>query len=400
MNGLIQRVATALGYARRDALATDPYLARHMTGRHGAIMGAGHPESVAVTFACIQLIAETIASLPLTLTHRDTREPATDEPLYRVLHDQANDVQTALEFREQWVASCLLTGNGYARKTLDSRGRVIALEPLAPERVRPERRADGRVRYVYEPEPGKPQVLLQDEVMHLRHRSADGFTGRSPIEVCRATFGLADEQLKYARTHLQASGKPSGAFVMPPDSTLSDAAYERFSREIKQSFADDSPPLLEGGVTFQSMALSLRDSQFIESAKLTGLDVCRVFRVPPPSVGILDNATYSNITEQSAMLVKHCLRPWMVRIEQCLRASLLTPAGRARYRIEHNAEGLLRGSLTERYEAYRIAREWGWLNVNEIRERESLIGIGDAGDEYRAPLNSEAVTGQSGGDTA
>jgi HK97 family phage portal protein len=140
--------------------------------------------------------------------------------------------------------------------------------------------------------------------------------------------------------------------------------------------------ILEEGMEFQAMGMSMLDAQFVESRKLTLEDVARIYRVPPPAIGILDRATYSNISEQSRSLVMHTLRPWLVRIEQAMNAALLTVDGRRSHFIEHNAEGLLRGTQKDRYEAYQIGREWGWLNVNEIRRRENLSNIGSGGDVY------------------
>lgn len=87
----------------------------------------------------------------------------------------------------------------------------------------------------------------------------------------------------------------------------------------------------------------------------------------------------------------HTLRPWLVRIEQAMAASLLTEAGRRTHFIEHNAEGLLRVNQKERYEAYRIGPEWGWLSVNEIRRRENLNAVGPRGDTLRGPMNTEPL---------
>ncbi|MCP5415244.1 MAG: phage portal protein, partial [Chromatiaceae bacterium] len=84
------------------------------------------------------------------------------------------------------------------------------------------------------------------------------------------------------------------------------------------------------------------------------------------------------------------LRPWLVRIEQAMNAALLSEDGKRSHLIEHNAEGLLRGDIKTRYEAYRIGREWGWLSPNEIRSLENLGGI-EHGDTYRQPMNSEPL---------
>ncbi len=138
---------------------------------------------------------------------------------------------------------------------------------------------------------------------------------------------------------------------------------------------------------WKPLGMSMVDAQFVESRKLTLEGIARIYRVPPPAIGILDRATYSNISEQARSLVMHTLRPWLVRIEQAMMASLLSEADRRSHFIEHSAEGLLRGSQKERFEAYRVGREWGWLSVNDIRAFENQTPV-PAGDDYRVPLNS------------
>lgn len=116
------------------------------------------------------------------------------------------------------------------------------------------------------------------------------------------------------------------------------------------------------------------------------MDIARIFNVPPSTVGITDNATYSNVDGESRALVVRCLAPMAKRIEQAMNAALLTTESRKRLFIEHDLAGLMRGDLKARYEAYRVGREWGWLSPNEIRALENMPQI-KGGDEYLSPLN-------------
>lgn len=394
---LVTRALSLLGLQTRS----DAYSAHYLAARSAQIGKGGSivmPYSLPMVSACVSVISEATASLPLMLIDGTTREPANDVPLYSVLNHAWNPTMTAIEGREHLAASAVLTGNGYARIERNNAGAVVALWPLSPGMVNVDRLASGRLRYRYNDESGKMVTLLDSEVLHVRYKSADGVVGRSPIEVSRPTFELAAQQQMHATDFLRRDGRPIGAFRLPVGNSLGDEAFDRLKNDLPNGWLGGSYPLLEDGLEFQQIGLSHRDSQFIEQVKITSLDICRIYRVPATVAGVLDNATYSNVGQEAQALVKHCLRPWMVRIEQAMMLALLTPQGRKRYRIEHNAEGLLRGSQQERFESYRVAREWGWLSVNEIRERENLPGIGSAGDEYRAPLNSEPLA--SGSDQA
>ncbi|HJP38699.1 MAG TPA: phage portal protein [Gammaproteobacteria bacterium] len=109
--------------------------------------------------------------------------------------------------------------------------------------------------------------------------------------------------------------------------------------------------------------------------------------MPQHKVGILDHATFSNISEMQRSFVMDTVRPWLVRVEQALNAALLSPG--SPYFVEHVFEGLLRGNQQERFEAYAIGRQWGFMSQNEIRRRENMPPI-DGGDSFLEPLNMSA----------
>ncbi|MCG7985651.1 MAG: phage portal protein [Candidatus Thiodiazotropha lotti] len=386
-------------FEKRNVSSRDPYLAEKLSGvRDNAAGQYVSPETatgIAAVHACVQLIAETVASLPLApyLQLNDgSKVIDKSHVLYRVLHDQANPVQSAFEFREQFIASCLLTGNGYARIVMNNKGEVTALEPLHPSHVNPVRLVNGRIRYEVATVNGTKRYI-QDEILHLRYRSTDGFTGLSPVTIARNTIGTALAQQQFEGSFFRNGATLSGALKHPGQ--LGDEAY----RSLKTSFQDQysgtgnafKVMVLEEGMSFEPISMSQQDAQFVESRRLTLEDIARIYRIPPPAIGILHDATYSNITEQSRSLVKHTLRPWLVRIEQAMNSALLSFDGQQSHFIEHNADGLLRGAIGERYEAYRIAREWGWLNVNEIRSIENMGSIGPMGDTYRQPMNTEPL---------
>jgi HK97 family phage portal protein len=397
--GLLRRLAERFDPERRSRSSRDPYLSELFGG---ALSQAGQsvtPEratGVAAVHACVQLIAETVASLPLAPYRRlDNGDRQTDSahPLYRVLHDRANAVQTAFEFREQLLASVLLTGNGYALKEIDGRGDVRSLVPLHPDSVRPERLINGRVRYVVAWPSGGSETFTQDEILHVPYRSRDGFTGLSPVTIARETLGVALAQQEFEGRFYSHGARPAG--MLTSDALLGPEQKGAIREAWNQAMAGSRNAyslLVLDGLKYQPIQMTNADAEFVESRKLNLEDIARIFRVPPPAIGILDKATYSNITEQSRWLISYCLRPWLVRLESSFNAQLLSEDGQQTHFLEHNADALLRGDTRERFEAYRIGREWGWLSVNEIRQRENLNAV-SGGDAYLQPMNAQTVGG-------
>jgi HK97 family phage portal protein len=148
------------------------------------------------------------------------------------------------------------------------------------------------------------------------------------------------------------------------------------------------PGILEYGMGAQQLAHSNEQAQFLETRKELWLDVSRLWRIPPHKLGILDKATFSNIEHQSLEFVTDTLGPWLELIERSVNKWFLDGA---REYFEFNVASLLRGDIKTRFEAYAIARQWGWLSVNEIRRLENQNGIGRGGDRFIEPLNMVPV---------
>ena len=145
--------------------------------------------------------------------------------------------------------------------------------------------------------------------------------------------------------------------------------------------------LLENGSKFNKIVSTPEESQMLETREHQVVEVARFFNVPPHKIMDLGQATFSNIEEQNISFVGDTLVPWCIKIRQSVFKDLLTPQERKKYFAEYNLGALMRGNLTSRYTSYAIARNWGWLDVNEIRELENMNGIGPEGDTYLQPLN-------------
>ena len=105
---------------------------------------------IATVYACVRLLAETVAGLPLHL-YRFTdeaekdKERAKDHPLYKLLYRQPNPEMTSFSFRETMMTHLLLWGNAYAQIIRDGRNNIMALYPLLPENVEPDRDEKGQI---------------------------------------------------------------------------------------------------------------------------------------------------------------------------------------------------------------------------------------------------------------
>ena len=135
---------------------------------------------------------------------------------------------------------------------------------------------------------------------------------------------------------------------------------------------------------YQQIGIPPEEAQFVETRKFQINEIARIFRVPPHMVGDLEKSSFSNIEQQSLEFVKYTLEPWLVRWEQSMARSLLTPSEKQEYFIKFNVDGLLRGDYASRMSGYATARQNGWMSANDIRELENLdrIPAEDGGDLY------------------
>ena len=372
---IITRIKSAIGLEARSTIGVNgwpvPLSATSVTPTTA--------QSVSAVFACVQAISETTASLPLILFRRGEdgdRERAADHPLYRVLHDMANPEQTALEAREYLQACVLVRGNAFARIVRGYDGQVRELWPLNPDNVQVRRTPSGLV-YEHSKE-GVLTRLLSHEVLHLRHRLGDdGVLGVSPIAAARGVVELAIAENEHGRNTFTNGAKLLGVLKVPsmlkPEQRTAIAAS--WASQHAGGSNSGRTAILESGVEFQPLSMSLEDASWIEARKLSVIEVCRLFRVPPSIVGAMEQSNYSNSVEMARQFATQTLRRHLVMWEQAIAAKLLTDAGRRTYFAEHQVEGLLRGDSVNRAQFYSSGISDGWMLRSEARKLENLPAI-------------------------
>lgn len=341
-------------------------------------------------WACVRVLAEDVASLPLILYRRLPRggkERATDHPLYRLLHDAPNSEMSSMDWREAQVTNLCLWGNGYSQVRWNRGGRIVDIWPMLSRYMRLDRH-DGQLRYLSTDPAARAPELPATEVLHTRTMSLNGLVGLSPIALARQAIGLGLATERFGAAFFNNGARP-GLVLMSPGE-LSDGAYERIKNSWTEAHSGvenaHKPAILEQGTTIETIGVPPEEAQFLQTRQFQVLEVARWFRMQPHKIGDLSRATFSNVEEQGLDYVVNTLRVWLTRLEQAISRTLLTSSERDVLYAEFLVDGLLRGDQKARYDAYALARSWGWMNANEIRERENMNAI-PGGDAYWTPLN-------------
>lgn len=336
-------------------------------------------------YACVRILSETIASLPLHV-YRYTeggKAKDTEHVLYTLLHDEPNPDMTSFVFRETLMSHLLIWGNAYSQILRDRSGQVIGLYPLLPDQMSVHRSEKGKLYYVYnryeEDNPNFQEkgsiVLSQEEVLHIPGLGFDGLIGYSPIALAKNAVGMTLACEEYGASFFGNGANPGGVLEHP--GILKDPAKVRDSwNAVYQGTRNaHKVAVLEEGMSYKQIGIPPEEAQFLETRKFQINEIARLFRIPPHMVGDLEKSSFSNIEQQSLEFVKYTLDPWVVRFEQSLKKALLLPEEKKTHFIKFNVDGLLRGDYQSRMNGYAIGRQNGWLSTNDIRKLEELNPI-------------------------
>lgn len=334
--------------------------------------------TISTFFACLRMVASTIATLPLPVYRRGSdriAREARDAALWRVLHDSPNADQTALDYWEMAVVSLLMRGNHFARKLREG-GRLIGLEPVRPDIVAVRRGTGGELRYRWT-WGGEHFDLPEDDVFHVRGFGGGPMGGLSVIAYARESLGIALAADRAAGSMFANGVQPTGALTFKEFLSPEDREITR--TDLIDQFAGaqnaGKPFILEGGATWTQISMKADEAQLLQSRAWSVEEVCRWFGVPPILIGHSEKQTSWGTGVEQVVLgfLKFTLTPYLRRIEQAISKQLVSPAeARAGLFAEFNVEGLLRGDSKGRAQFFHYALGDGWMTRNEVRAKENL----------------------------
>lgn len=345
-------------------------------------------------YACVRILAEAIASLPIHVyKHTDEgKEQDVNHQLYYLLHDEPNPDMTSFVFRETLMSHLLIWGNAYAQIIRDGRGQVLALYPLLPDRVSVKRDDKGELYYVYQrSEEDNPNfkdkgniILKKSEVLHVPGLGFDGLIGYSPIAMAKNAVGMTLATEEYGASFFANGANPGGVLEHPGILKDPSKVRESWNQVYQGTNNSHKVAVLEEGMSYKTIGIPPNEAQFLETRKFQINEIARLYRIPPHMVGDLEKSSFSNIEQQSLEFVKYTLDPWVVRFEQAFQKALLLPDEKKTYFIKFNVDGLLRGDYQSRMNGYAIGRQNGWLSTNDIRRLEDMNPLSkeEGGDLY------------------
>jgi len=359
---------------------------------------SGNALGLSAVWACVNLLAGTIGSLPLMVYRIDAagnRVLAKDHPLYYILHDSPNFDQTRVDFWEFLSAGIELHGNAFADIRRRASGEISSLIPIRPDIVQVSRNDAGQLEYKWQ-ENRKIITRSNKDVLHVRGFGGNPLGGASTLSSCRSVFDGAINVNSAANNMFRNGATPSG--ILSTEKTLTPDQRKLAEELLQDKFAGamnaGRPMLLDNAVKWEQLTISPEDAQMLETKKFSGEEICRIFGVPPSMVGYGDKASNwgTGLEQQVLGFQKFSLSRRLKRIEQALEKQLLSPADKtAGVTIEFSLEGLLRGDSAARASFYNAGLSNGWLNVNQVAAWENLPPV-EGGDVNRVQMQNVPLT--------
>jgi HK97 family phage portal protein len=271
----------------------------------------------------------------------------------------------------------------------------LALLRIPPHLVR--ERGNYLVSKSYKIELGEGKALepTPDQIVHFRGYSPDNnVTAISPLETLRRVLAQDDAASGYREKFWRNAARQGGVIERPAEAPeWSDVARSRFLQEFQAMYSGEvnsgTTAILEDGMTWKAGSFSAEQSQWYEGTKLTMEQCARAYHIPLPMVGILDHATFSNITEQHKNLYQDTLGPWLSMVPEEIDLQL-TPEfdDREGVYVEFNIQEKLQGSFEEQVKALQAAVGAPWMTRAQARAVMNQPKLDDpTADELVTPLN-------------
>jgi HK97 family phage portal protein len=327
----------------------------------------------------VNKISRLIASLPLRVyRHADEgRDQVRDGALVELLR-RPWERGSAFDLKQAFAFPTLLQGNSVVAKIRRRRGGPpTTLLPLMWQFLVPQLDGDNSILFWQTNQTGQAQFLDLGDVLHTRWLAPDGELGVSPFQQLGTTIALEDAEQRYAQKAFDNALRPGGALVASPESKLKTPELKELQQQVEEQHGGIDNAfkimMLGGGLDWKPFSQTAKEAQLVEGRKLNREEIAAIFDIPPPMIGILDNATFSNIEEQHLMLYTDVLSPWLELIEETIQAQLIDPEPAFEgLEVEFDLNERTKGDPEKRINAFAKAVESGIYTINEAREKEGL----------------------------
>lgn len=332
--------------------------------------------SISAVHRCVSILAGSFSMLPGQVIRSTGDDEVIDKNhyLHPLLNDSFNPSWSAVRAKRFICEQILLRGNSIVKYTTTPGGRVTSLTPIHVDRVNYLPQSDGSLKYLIYEADGVSREYTGNSILHFRNlESNDLGIGLSTLEAAKNTMGLSLASAE-ASSKLFANGFVIPGYLSIPGK-LDAKARKNFTDSFEQQYQGVRNafklPLLEGGITYQRTGISPADAEFLDTLKLSLIEVCIIFGVHPARLGLMPQ-TGGNAEQSAIEYLIYTLQPLMTLIESEIRHTLLSTTEQKTISIEFDTDPLLRTDSVSRFTNYQKGVSSGVLKPSEARRKERL----------------------------
>ena len=346
--------------------------------------------TLTAVWCAIRLLSESVSSLPISVYRKQKNGDKLEDiknPIYKLVRFKPNYYQNKITFFEFIMLSICTEGNAYVKIIRNNSGVPVELICVDPENVNIVINENEMFYNIMEDD-----VYDSNDILHFKTLTDDGINGVSPIDQCEKALKYSENLQEFGNTFFSNGAKPSS--ILQTDRALSDTALNRLKTSFNSNYGklqnSNSTIVLEEGLTFKPISISPEQAQFLSSRQFSIEEVARIFNIPPHMLKDLSKSSFNNIEMQSQEFLTYTLMPYITRIEEEMNTKLFRSNELGQTFVEFNVNGLLRGDVKSRTEAYRSAITNGYMSINEVRQKENMNSI-EGGDKHFMQMNMTTI---------
>jgi len=330
---------------------------------------------VSTVFACVRILSESVATLPLDTMRRNNGIPQPVRPRPEWLSFNQGP-WNKIEISGMIMMSLLLEGNAYVATVRDGMGVIQWLDVLDPDKVTPSRNKDGTISFAVRQVNGSEAHFSEMDIKLIRGMMLPGsLTGLSPINYARETIGLSRAATEFGAAFFGNGAVPGSTIEVPNDLSEVGAKILRDTWEQAHRGVGNSSRLavLTEGAKFSKVTVNPDEAQFLQTREFQVPDIARFYGVPLHMLAQEGPQLGSTTSEIGQAFVQHSLRPWIERLEAAFTDLMALdetmPSGTF---VRLNVDSLMRGNHADRISTYSVAVTQGIYTINEVRKWEGL----------------------------
>ena len=309
---------------------------------------------------CVDLIASAIASMPVKL-YRITKgkiyEQESDTRV-RLLNGDTGDTLDAFQLKKALVEDYLMSpigGYAYIQRRLNEVTGIYYVENiwLSFEKNYKPIYKDFNV-FV------EGQRYYPWDFLKLLRNTKDGASGTPLTQEVGKALEAAYQTILFQVGNLKTGGNKKG--FIKSEKSLTQEAIDKLKAAWKKLYQSNTENVvvLNNGLDFKESSQSAVEMQVNESKRTFADEIRGIFHI------YLSDETRT---------FKEAIYPVVKAFETALNHDLLTEDEKKRYFFELDVKEIVRADLTARYSAYKMAKETGFMTLNEIRRAENMTEV-------------------------